>query len=226
MVTTGTHPDAGFLGELDPADREALRASSRLRRFRAGTTLMYAGQAGTDVMVLMSGRVKVTYLTDDGREVILDFRGPGELLGEMAVIDGSTRTNSVEALEAVEALTMTAAEFKALVASRPTFANQLLQNLLRRFRDSDRKLIEFGASHTVGRVAARLLEMVARFGTETATGHIIDLPITQEELAGWTGASREAVAKALHSLREAGLITTERRRFTVLDLDALERRSH
>lgn len=225
METSGTHPGAGFLGELDAADREALLALSRPRRFRTGSTLMHAGQAGAEVIVLVSGRVKVTYLTEDGREVILDFRGPGELLGEMSVIDGHARTSSVQAVEAVEALTVTAADFKELVGSRPTFANQLLRNMLRRFRDSDRKLVEFGASHTIGRVAARLLEMVDRFGMETKAGHIIDLPITQEELAGWTGSSREAVAKALHSLREGGLITTERRRFTVLDLEGLERRS-
>jgi CRP/FNR family cyclic AMP-dependent transcriptional regulator len=223
MVTT-THPSAGFLGDLDPADREAFRTLARSRHFRTGSTLMYAGQAGTEVMVLVAGRVKVTYLTEDGREVILDFRGPGELLGEMAVVDGTPRSNSVQAVEAVEALVMSAADFRSLVASRPTMASQLLRNTLQRFRDSDRKLIEFGASHTVGRVAARLLEMVERFGTQTESRYVIDLPITQEELAGWTGASREAVAKALHSLREGGLITTERRRFTVLDLAGLERR--
>lgn len=218
------HPGAGFFGELDPADREAIRSHSRPRRFRAGSTLMYEGQSGTEVMVLVSGRVKVAYLTEDGREVILDFRGPGELLGEMAVVDGTPRSNTVDAIEAVEALAMSAADFKALVASRPTLANQLLQHTIRRFRDSDRKLIEFSASHTTGRVAARLVEMVERFGTATPDGHVIDLPITQDELAGWTGASREAVAKALHSLRESGLIATERRRFTVLDLEGLERR--
>ncbi len=225
MGTSGTRPGAGFLGELDAEDRAALLGVARTRRFRAGSTLMYAGQAGAEVIVLVSGRVKVTYLTEDGREVILDFRGPGELLGEVSVVDGHPRTSSVQAVESVEALTLTAADFKKLVASRPTFANQLLQNVLRRFRDSDRKLVEFGASHTIGRVAARLLEMVERFGSETRDGYVIDLPITQEELAGWTGASREAVAKALHSLRESGLITTERRRFTVLDLAGLELRS-
>ena len=185
---------------------------------------MYAGQAGTDVMVLVSGRVKVTYLTEDGREVILDFRGPGDLLGEMAVVDGNPRSSTVAAVEAVEALSMAATDFQHLVASRPTFANQLLQNTLRRFRDSDRKLIEFGASHTIGRVATRLAELVERFGTPTPAGHVIDLPISQEELAGWTGSSREAVAKALHTLREQGLITTERRRITVLDLERLKHR--
>lgn len=223
MATTGTDPGAGFLGELDPADRDALLALARPRRFPAGSTLMYAGQAGTEVMSLVSGRVKVTYVTEDGREVILDFRGPGELLGEMAVIDGNPRSSTVAAVEAVEVYAISATDFRALVASRPTLANQLLQNTLRRFRDSDRKLIEFGASHTVGRVAARLVELVARFGTSTPGGHVIDLPISQEELAGWTGSSREAVAKALHALRDERLITTERRRITVLDLERLMR---
>ena len=224
METTGTHPGVGFFGELDQADREALLALAQPRRFRAGATLMYAGQAGTEVIVLGSGRVKVTYLTEDGREVILDFRGPGELLGEMSVVDGHPRTSSVQAVEVVEAWVVPAVDFKALVASRPTLANQLLLSMLRRFRDSDRKLVEFGASHTIGRVAARLVEMVERFGTVTPTGHVIDLPITQDELASWTGSSREAVAKALHTLRELGLITTERRRITILDLARLKRR--
>ena len=224
MAKTGGHPDSGFFGELDPADRTSLLELSRRRRFPAGSTLMSAGQTGTDVMVLVSGRVKVTYLTEDGREAILDFRGPGELLGELSVLDGSTRSNTIQAIEAVDALAMSATEFKALVASSPTLANALLQHVIRRSKDSDRKLVEFGASHTIGRVAARLVELVERFGTATPAGHVIDLPISQEELAGWTGSSREAVAKALHTLRDGGLITTERRRITVRDLARLERR--
>jgi len=222
METTGSRPDVGFFGELDPQDREAIRSRAGRRSFAAGATLMYEGQVGTEVLVLVAGRVKVSYLTSEGREVILDFRGPGELLGEMAVIDGKPRSNTVAAIEDVDALVISAAEFKALVASRPTLSNQLLRNMIRRFRDSDRKLVEFGASQTAGRVAARLVEMVERFGTVTASGHVIDLPITQDELAGWTGASLEAVAKALHSLRALGLITTDRRQFTVLDLERLQ----
>lgn len=225
MESSGTQARADFLGELDQADREAIMSRSTRRRFGAGATLMYDGQPGTEVMVLVSGRVKIAYLTREGREVILDFRGPGELIGELAVVDGHPRSNIVQAIEAVEALTMTAADFRTLVATRHTLANKLLQNVIRRFRDSDRKLVEFGASDTVGRVAARLMEMVERFGTATSSGHVIDLPITQDELAGWTGASREAVAKALRSLRQLGLVSTERRRFTVLDLEELRRRS-
>ncbi len=223
MEPPGTHPDIGFFGALDPQDRETIRSRSVRRRFDTGATLMYEGQVGAEVLVLVAGRVKVSYLTREGREMILDFRGPGELLGEMAVIDGKPRSNTVAAIEPVEALAMTAARFKALVASSPTLSNELLRNMIRRFRDSDRKLVEFGASQTAGRVAARLVEMVERFGTVTQTGYVVDLPITQDELAGWTGASLEAVAKALAALRELGLITTDRRRFTVLDLEGLRR---
>ena len=212
-----------FLEELGAEDRDALQSLARRRNFPVGASLMSEGQPGAEVMVILSGRVKITFLEIDGQEIVLDFRGPGELLGELAVIDGKPRSSRVEAIEPVEVLAVAATAFNGLVAERSGIANALLRDLVGRFRNADRKRIEFGAAHTVGRVAARLIEMVERFGTETTAGHVIDLPITQDELAGWTGASREAVAKALRSLRELGLITTERRRITVLDLEELGR---
>lgn len=223
-VSIRAQPEASdFLADLGTEDREALLARAGRRRFPAGATLMDEGQVGTEVMVIVSGRVKVSYLTSEGREVVLDFRGPGELLGELAVIDGEPRSSRVEAIEPVEGLAIAAGAFKALVSERSGIASALLQDIVRRFRDADRKRIEFGASPAIGRVAARLVELVQRYGAHTSAGHVIDLPITQDELAGWTGSSREAVAGALRSLRELGLITTERRRITVLDLEELER---
>lgn len=223
MESRTARSGSDFLNGLDPIDIAAIRSSSRPRRFAAGSTLMFEGQPGTEVLILVTGRVKVTYLTRDGRELILDFRGPGDLLGEMAVLDGSPRSNSVTALEEVEALSVSSDQFKAMVARSPTLAHQLLQNMMRRFRDADRKVVEFGGSHTTARVAARLVEMVERFGTASSRGYVIDLRITQDELAGWTGASREAVAKALQTLRRLDLIATDRRQLTVLDLEGLER---
>ena len=183
---------------------------------------MYDGQVGAEVMVLVGGRVKISYLTTDGHEVVLDFRGPGELLGELAVIDGHPRSSSVVAIEPVEVVAIAASAFQALVSERAGIAQALLRDIARRLRDADRKRIEFGTAPAIGRVAARLVELVERFGTRAPTGHVIALPIMQEELASWTGSSREAVAKALRSLRELGLIATERRRITVLDLEGLK----
>ena len=115
-------------------------------------------------------------------------------------------------------------DFRALL-DRPEFAAELLRRLSQRFRDADRKRIEFGATDTVGRVAARLVELAERYGEPDGGGVAIALPINQEELAGWTAASRASMANALQTLRELGWIETGRRRIKVLDIEALRRRS-
>jgi CRP-like cAMP-binding protein len=100
-----------------------------------------------------------------------------------------------------------------------------MRTLTGKLRDADRKRIEFGAYDTTGRVAARLVEMAERFGEPSEDGVAIALPFTQDELAGWTGASREAVSKALGALRTAGWIRTSRMRVVVRDLAALRERA-
>lgn len=215
----------GFLQRLPPEDAEQLRAMTRVRRFRRGATLMHAGQVGSEVMVLVAGRVKITYTTSEGRDVVLGFRGPGDLIGELAVMDGHPRSSNVEALEPVEALTIAAGDFQAFVAARSEVAIELVRMLSRRFRDVELKRIEFAASQTLGRVAARLVELAEHYGRPTDEGIAIDLRLTQEELAGWSGSSREAVAKALQTLRDLRLIVTGRRRVTILDLERLRRQS-
>lgn len=164
-------------------------------------------------------------MTQDGKEVVLAFRGPGDLLGELSAIDGQPRSASVEAIESVEALAIATADFRAFLVEHPEIALMLLEKLSRRLRDADRKRVEYGAHDTVGRVAARLLELADEYGEEDARGISIGLPLSQEELAGWTGSSREAVSKALRTLRGAGWVVTERRRITVCDPEALRRRS-
>lgn len=210
-----------FLKTLDETDRNLVEARSGIRRFRAGAALMHEGQLGGEVFILRSGRVKVTSTTREGREIVLGFCGPGDVLGELSVIGGHPRSGDVEALEPVEALAIAASDFTDLLERRPSLSLALLRQVAKRFLDADRKCVEFGASQTLGRVAARLVELSERYGEQVETGTMITLPISQEELGGWTGASREAVAGALRTLRGLGSISTERRRITVLDLEAL-----
>jgi CRP/FNR family cyclic AMP-dependent transcriptional regulator len=219
----GEEPD--FLALLTPEDAAELRARAGTRRYRTGEALMHEGQIGEELMILVAGRVKVTCTTAEGKDVVLAFRQPGDLLGELAVLDDRPRSSSVVALEPAEALVLPASEFRAVVGSHPEIALELLRLLSRRFRDADRMRIEFAASQTLARVAIRLVELAQRYGDPDDGGMVIDLPISQEELAGWTGSSREAVAKALYSLREMGLIVTDRRRITVSDLEGLRRQS-
>jgi CRP-like cAMP-binding protein len=100
----------------------------------------------------------------------------------------------------------------------------LLKVVAKRLRDADRKRVEFAAEDSMTRVAARIVELSERFGDEVAQGLEIDLPISQEELAGWTGCSRDSVVNALQSMRGLGWIETHRRRIVVRDIDALRRR--
>jgi CRP/FNR family transcriptional regulator, cyclic AMP receptor protein len=219
------YPAVGFLGALTQEQARSLRARAIPRRFRKGQALFHEGGSSDRVIVLLSGRVKVSTLTDDGREIVLAFRGSGDLLGELSAIDGQPRSASAEAIELVEALAVATADFRAFLVDYPEVGLMLLRTLSRRLRDADRKRVEFGAHDTVGRVAARLLELADEYGEEDPRGIRIGLPLSQEELAGWTGASREAVSKALQTLRGAGWVITERRRITVCDPEALRRRS-
>jgi len=218
-------PATGFLGALDSEQLEALRGLGTARRFRKGQALFHRGGSSDRVVVLLGGRVKVSTVTEDGKEIVLAFRGPGDLLGELSAIDGEPRSATVEAIEPVEAIAVAAPQFRSYLIAHPEVGVLLLQMLSHRLRDADRIRVEYGAHDTVGRVAARLVELAERYGEPAGRGVRIGLPLSQEELAGWTGASREAVSKALQTLRKVGWVVTERRRITVLDLEALRRRS-
>jgi len=215
----------GFLGELTPDETSALKDKSRPRRYPKGSTLFNEGESSDRVVIVTEGQVKVSFFTDDGREILLGVRGPGELLGEMSAIDGEPRSATATALEPAEALVMTAEDFKSFITDNPRVGLLLLQMLSRRLRDADRKRIEFGAFDTIGRVARRLVELADDYGEATDDGVRISLPLTQQDLAGWTGSSREAVSKALQTLRGRGWIATHRKGITVLDLEAVRRRA-
>ena len=215
----------GFLAALDEPERADLMQRAHRRRYRRGATVFHEGGGSDEVVVVLSGRVKVSTVTGDGKEVVLAFRGPGDLLGELSAIDDEPRSATVGALEPVEAAVVAASGFRAYLSAHPRVAILLLEMLARRLRDADRKRVEFGAHDTLGRVAARLVELADRYGEPARDGVLITLPLSQEELAGWTGSSREAVGKALHALRGLGWVRTERRRITVLAMEPLRRRS-
>lgn len=214
-----------FLALLDAADRERLDGLGRVCRFPEGTRLMHEGEPGDRVMILLDGHVKTSCVTAEGQEMVLSFRGPGDVLGELSFIDEQARSSSVTAIEPVQALVFSASSFRSYLEAAPRAALTIVAVISGRFRDANRKRIQFGASDTTGRVAARLVELVERYGKASERGSEIALPITQEELGGWTASSRAGVAKALQTLRDLGWIETDRKRITVCDIDALRARS-
>lgn len=224
-LTKDEFPTGEFMARLSTADRDALTARARTRRWPAGATLFLEGEQPSSVVVVAAGLVKVFQLTEEGEEVLLAVRGPGALLGELSAIDGQPLSASVAALEPVVAHVLHVDAFREFLATHAPVAVALLHLVANRLRDADRKRAEFAAYDTQARVAQRIVELAERFGEPDRHGTRITVALSQDELAGWVGASREAVAKALRTLRERGHLTTGRRTMTVLDLDGLRRRA-
>ena len=212
----------GFLAELEADERADLEQLGAVRRYRRGDVLFHEGDDAGAVVVLRDGHVKATML-NDGREVILAFPGPGELLGELSAVDGQPRSATIRAVDEVEALVIPGSAFRAFLERRPRIALVLLRGVAERLRAADRQRVDYAVNDVVVRVAGRLVELCDRFGSQDGAGIDIGLAITQDELAAWAGASREAVAKAMALLRTLGWVQTERRRILVLDLPALRR---
>lgn len=210
-----------LLAVLSAEDRVALLELGGLRRFDAGGHLMHQEEPGDLVLLLLEGHVKATFIEPQGKEIVLSFHGPGDVLGELSFVRAEPRSSNVVAIEPAEARALSAAAFRAFLADRPSAALGLFDAIGRRFRDANRTQVQFGSSDTVGRIAARLVELCERHGEPTAAGIEIRLPVTQQDLGGWTGASRAGVASALRTMRDLGWIRTERKRITVLDRDGL-----
>jgi CRP-like cAMP-binding protein len=215
-----------FLDQLTAPERESLQARGRRRRWARGEVI-FAEDDRTDwVLVLLEGRVKVSSHTASGTEVVLAVRGPGALLGELAAIDGQPRSATVAAVEPISALVVPFGEFAAFLQGNGRVAFLLTRLIAGRLRDADRKRIEFGAYDTTGRLAARLVELAERYGETEPDGSVrISLPLSQDEIAGWIGASREAVSKSMAALRSRGLIETGRRTVVIRDLPKLRERA-
>lgn len=200
-----------------------LAAHGRPRRYRARQVLFREGEAGGSVLALESGRVKVTVATPLGRELLLALKEPGELLGELSALDGRPRSATATALEPVQAVAVTAAEFSDFLDDHPRVALRLLRSLAGLIRDGDARVADHATGDTAARLARRLLSLADRFGEHNGPMVEITLDLRQEDLAGWVGATREATSRALAKLRADGCVSTARQRVQVVDPAALRR---
>ena len=212
-----------FLGMLDPEDRAAVIRVGRPRRYRRGAPIVIQGDHSDTVFVVVAGRVKVTLVTADGREILLAVDGPGELLGEFEAVDPDSgpRTAANVALEPVECRAMTGQEFRDLLDTHPRIPLMLLRWTIRRLKWADRRRVDAASSDTSHRLARFLVELADNHAHADPSRVDIDIPLTQEELASLIAASRDTVVRAITLLRSRRLIATARRRITILDINAL-----
>ncbi len=210
-----------FLSALSEHELAAFHDAGRARRYGRGEALFHEGDDSGGVFAIVSGRVKVAVHGAGGREVVLRFSAAGELVGEVAAMARRPRSATVTAVEPVEAIAMRTAEFQRFVAEHPRVAPLVFEHVAELLAEADRQLADFATRDVTARIAGRLLELSEMAGEPQGDGVRITLALSQDELGAWAGASREAVARSLHLLRELGWIETRRREITVLNSDGL-----
>lgn len=214
-----------FLDCLPADERMALLFEGERRYHPRGTELVTEGRRGGDVLVIVRGRAALERQAPNGRRIIVAVCHSGSLVGEVPAIDGGVYSATVRALETVETVSVSPARFRRLLTEHVPVAHVVMRGLCARLRDADRRVVELGAGDAVGRVCARVAELAAEHGQITAVGIRVTLPLSQEELAGYTGLSREAVSRVLGVLRRRGWVTTGRRAVIVHDLESVRRAS-
>ena len=217
---------SGLTQSLFPADLRRRMADllpdGRLVTFRPRDKIFGEGEESDHIAIVLSGVVKITASTSNGREALLGLRGTGEIVGELAALYGSPRTATVRALDDVRTRLIPASVFRQRLRDNPDALFAVLGAVIARLRESDRRRLEFTGSDVQERVSLLLAELARTHGEVGAGGEVtIGLRLSQDEVAGATSASRDAVAKALRQLRLRGVVTTARQRIVVLNLAAL-----
>ncbi|MBH5333389.1 Crp/Fnr family transcriptional regulator [Streptomyces pactum] len=216
-------PPSSLLGGLAPAERDQLLALGARMPYEADRVLIRESDRTDHVLVLLDGVVKVTGRTHDGRDALLAVRMGGDLVGELAAVDGGPRSATVTTCGPVTARTVTRADFLGCLRREPRIAHAVNASVVTKLRAANTHRVDFTGCGAATRLARVLHHIAMTYGERTGDGAVIRWPITQPELATLSGAAEPTVHKALRGLREAGVVATGYRTIAVVDLARLSR---
>ena len=205
---------------LDQQELEALSDVTFTRTFNKDTVIILAEEEGDTLFILKKGQVKVSIVSEEGREVILSLLGPGSVFGELSLLDGKPRSANVVATEETELLMLRRADFLQLIYKTPQIATALLAELATRMRKTDRQIEGLALLDVTSRISDTLLQLATEQGAETADGVTIESRPTHQELANMSGTTRETVSRVLKRLEGQGYINRNGRKITILREEA------
>ncbi len=208
---------------LAPATQERIAALATQRGYRRGEVVFSAGTKGDALFGVVSGRIRISTASADGREIFLNVMGPGDTFGEIALLDGGPRTASATAIEPAELVSLQRAPFYGLLEREPKAALELLRLCGERLRWTSGLLEDAVFLDAPARLAKRLLSLSELQGEDCAGGRTVR--ISQEELASFLGVSRQAVNEQLQDWKAKGWVALGRGTVTVRDAAAISVRS-
>ena len=213
-----------FFSGLDAATLERVGRGMRTRRFRRGEVIFHLGDPGDALFIVMTGAIKIMLPSDAGDEAILATLRPGDVFGELALLDGAPRSATAAALEPTETLILPRGQFRDLLATEPAIVDALLASLASELRRLTNHVEELHFLDITGRLASRLARLASESGKKLSDGTIrLRAPLTQGDLAAMIGCTRQSVNKLLGMFTDDGLIRLERDSIVVLDLEGLHR---
>jgi CRP-like cAMP-binding protein len=212
-----------FRGVTD-SDLAAIAPMLRQRRFKAGETIFHEGDPGDSMHVIASGRAKISIESLEGEEAILVTLGPGEVFGELVLLDGAPRSATAVAVEPTVTYVLTQPSFGPLIAENEAFRTAILRNLALDLRRLTVHASELHFLDLAGRLASRLAHMAAEVGG--GSGEVrLGRSYTQSELAAMIGGTRQSVNRVVAELVAEGLLRVEPHDLVVLDVQRMTRRA-
>ncbi|HEX2388655.1 MAG TPA: Crp/Fnr family transcriptional regulator [Solirubrobacterales bacterium] len=205
-----------LLSGLEPTELERIAQVAIPRSFPKGARVFHEGDRSDACYVIRSGEVRVTREHSDGRAIALATLGTGELVGELAMLDGGVRSASVEALTEVELLAVSATDMKGLLERNAQITAKLVVALTRRLRETNERISRQSFQTVPSRVAGVLSQLVAEENAEHGRDGVT-IRMNQADLAQLAGTSRESVSRFLAVLERAGVVRVGRGRVTVLE---------
>jgi CRP-like cAMP-binding protein len=205
-----------LFSELSPAELERISRVAIPRSFPAGVRVFHEGDRSDACYLVRSGDLRVTREHSDGRAIALATLGPGDIFGELAMLDGQARSASVETLSDAELLALGAADFRRLLAEHSQISVKLIAALTRRLRETNERVSRQSFQTVPSRVAGVLAQLITEEAVPDGRSGVT-IRMTQADLAQLAGTSRESVSRFLATLERAGVVRVGRGRVTVVE---------
>lgn len=195
-----------LFADLEEQDIKSLTSMLTRRRYPKDSVIFFEHDPGDSLYLIVSGRVRVTILADDGREIVLAVLGEGDFFGEMSLLDNEPRSATAIAMEDTEVLIIHQKEFFSIVEKRPPILIKLLSVISSRLRKANHQIGSLALLDVYGRVARVLLDLAQEQGTRLRDGRISFRRPTHQEIANMIGATRETVSRMISDLHRQGYI--------------------
>jgi CRP-like cAMP-binding protein len=214
--------DCALFRKLQPTQRSALAARARMRAFQAGDTIFHMGAQHDSMLAVLGGQVRISMTSSEGKEIVLAILNPGEVFGEIAMLDGRPRSADAKALTDCSLAVLDRRDVLGALEGNPAAWLGLIEVLCSRLRRTDHHLVELALLGLPARLAKALLRVIDGQDSQKAKAHGHGSRLSQYELANMVGATRENVNKCLQEWRRVGIIRVEKRVISIANRAALE----